>query len=93
MPNSLSSTRGHLAGFDVRKADQSARDARRNEINAAQAEFSDPDFIMINDIAFRKSTVDKISFGDTMIYARFRTGDVVEISPEQLRELTNSTSA
>lgn len=88
MPNALT-TQSPLAGFDVRKSDQSARDARRDEINRIQENFSNPEFVKINDNAYRKSELVKITFGDTFIYARFSTGDVIEVTGEQLRELTS----
>lgn len=94
MPTPLTSTQSSLAGFDVRKSNQSDRDARRNEINRIEKEFYENqeelgrvDFVKINNTGYRKSELVKVTFGDTMIYARFSTGDVVEVSGDQLYAL------
>lgn len=96
MPTTLTSTQPSLAGFDVRKSNQSDRDARRDEINrieeefySAQEDLGRPEFVKINNTAYRKSELVKITFGDTLIYARFSTGDVVEISEDQLYALAS----
>ena len=96
MPNTMTENKPSLADFNVRKADQSARDARREEISAIEKEFYDyqaslssPQFVKINDLSYHKSTLEKITFGDTFIYARFSTGDVIEITREQLFALTS----
>jgi hypothetical protein len=87
MPTKI--TQPSLAGFNPRKSDQSARDARRDEINAIEEEFNSPEFVKINDSAYRKSELTKVTFGDTFIYARFSTGDIIEVTGEQLRALTS----
>lgn len=94
MPTPLTSAQSSLAGFDVRKSNQSERDARRDEINrieqefyANQEEIGRVDFVRINNTGYRKSELVKVTFGDTMIYARFSTGDVVEVSGDQLNAL------
>lgn len=95
MPNALAN-QSNLAGFDVRNSDQSERDARRDEINrieeefyAAQAKRDNPQFVRIGYSAYDKSSVRKVTFGDTQIYVRFSSGDVVEVTEEQLTALTN----
>jgi hypothetical protein len=98
MPTSLASNRGSLAGFDVRKSNQSERDARRDEINRIETEFWEDqkelrDFVRIGNTGYRKSEFIKVTFGDSLIYARFTTGDVVEVTEDQLRELANTTGA
>lgn len=87
MPTKI--TQPSLAGFDVRKSDQSERDARRDEINRIEEEFNNAEFVKIAGSAYRKSTLDKITFGDTFIYARFSNGDTIEVTGEQLRDLTS----
>lgn len=96
MPTSLASSPSPLAGFDVRRSNQNDRDARRDEINrieeefyAKQAELNSAEFVQINDTAYRKSSLLKVTFGDTFIYARFATGDVIEVTGEQLWALTS----
>lgn len=93
MPNALT-TQSNLAGFDVRKSDQSSRDARRDEINRIENEFWEKqselrDFVQIGNTGYRKSEFIKVTFGDTLIYARFSTGDVVEVTEEQLQALNS----
>lgn len=93
MPTALA-TQSNLAGFDVRKSDQSARDARRDEINRIEEEFYAKqddlkNFVKIGASAYDKSSVRKVTFGDTQIYIRFSTGDVVEVTEEQLIALTS----
>jgi hypothetical protein len=94
MPTPLTSTQSPLAGFDVRKSNQSERDARRDEINRIEKEFWEKqeelgEFVQINETGYRKSEFIKVTFGDTLIYARFSTGDVVEVTEEQLRALNS----
>jgi hypothetical protein len=81
MPNAIAN-QSNRAGFDVRKSDQSARDARRNEINRIEEEFYArqddlKNFVQIGASAYDKSSVRKVTFGDTQIYVRFSTGDVI----------------
>jgi hypothetical protein len=94
MPTPLTKDQPSLAGFDVRKSNQSERDARRDEINRIEKEFWEKqeelgDFVQIGSTGYRKSEFIKVTFGDTVIYARFSTGDVVEITEEQLRALNS----
>jgi predicted NUDIX family phosphoesterase len=93
MPNAIAN-QSNRAGFDVRKSDQSARDARRNEINRIEEEFYArqddlKNFVQIGASAYDKSSVRKVTFGDTQIYVRFSTGDVIEVTEEQLLALTS----
>lgn len=94
MPTPLTATKSSLAGFDVRKSNQSERDARRDEINRIEKEFWEKQeelrgFVRIGNTGYRKSEFIKVTFGDSMIYARFSTGDVVEVTEEQLQELNS----
>lgn len=89
MSATMTENKPMTAEFDTRRATQSERDARRDEISRAQEEFNSPEFVKINDFAYRKTALLKVAFGDTKIYARFETGDNIEVTPEQLRALTS----
>lgn len=94
MPTSLTSDKASRNAFNMRAANQVERDARRNEISRIEREFwegqkESREFVQIGNTAYRKSEFVKVTFGDSLIYARFSTGDVVEVTEEQLIKLTS----
>lgn len=94
MPTSLTSEKASGSVFNMRTANQSERDARRNEISRIESEFwedqkASREFVQIGNTGYRKSEFVKVTFGDSLIYARFSTGDVVEVTEEQFIKLTS----
>lgn len=78
-----------VRGIDLLKEKQAKVDEKKREIAEIEHLFNAADFVKIDKNYYRKSALVKIAFSDTVIHARFSSGDIVSINAEQLEALTS----
>lgn len=80
-----------LTDFEARRREENEafRQEQREQVAAAQAAFNPEGFVKLGSSGhYAKDAVTVVRFLDTVIHVRFNTGDIVSVTPEELRQLT-----